>query len=119
MVTRDELFQQVKENYGTSPEFLWDKFPDYAALRHGNDGKWYGLVMDVPPEKLGLEGEESLDILNVKSPPELNGGLRERKDIFEGYHMDKEHWNSIVLDRVHEMKDIEELIEKSFELTKE
>lgn len=70
------------------------------------------------PEKLGLEGDELIDVLNVKSPPELNGGLREREDLFSGYYMNREHWNTIVLDRVDDMKDIEGLIEKSFELTK-
>lgn len=42
-----------------------------------------------------------------------------REDTFEAYHMNKEHWNSILLDRVNELKDVEELIETSFDLTKE
>lgn len=119
MVTRDELFQYIEDNYEIKPEFLWDKFPDYAVLRHKNDGKWFGLVMDVLPEKFDLEGEDELDVLNVKSPPEINGSLLKRDDIFEAYHMDKEHWLSIILKRVDKIEDIEELIEKSFELTEE
>lgn len=70
-----------------------------------------------PPGKFDLEGEEELDVLNVKSPPEINGGLQKREDIFEAYHMDKEHWISIVLNRVDAIEDIEGFIEKSFELT--
>lgn len=118
MVTRDELFQYVEEKYETEPEYVWEKFPDYAVLRHKNEGKWYGLVMNVPPEKFNLEGDEELDVLNVKSPPEINGSLQERKDIFEAYHMDKEHWISILLERVDQIEDLEGLIQKSFELTK-
>ena len=60
--------------------------------------------MNVPPEKFDLEGEEELDVLNVKSPPEINGGLQKREDIFEEHHMDKEHWISIVLNRAMRLK---------------
>lgn len=118
MVSRDEVFEYVKENYQTEPEYLWEKFPDYAVFRHQNEGKWYGLVMNVPPEKFNLEGTEELDVLNVKSPPEINGNLQKREDIFVGYHMNKEHWISIILNRVDEIDDLEGLLEKSFELTK-
>lgn len=119
LVTRDELSQYLETNYETKAEYLWDKFPDYAVFRHKNEGKWFGLVMDVLPEKFDLEGDEELDVLNVKSPPEINGSLQKREDIFEAYHMDKEHWISIVLNRVDNIEDIEGFIEKSFELTKE
>lgn len=118
MVNREEIFQYFEEAYDTKPEYLWDKLPDYAVFRHQKNEKWYALVMDVPPEKFDLEGDEKLVVLNLKSPPELNGGLREREDIFEAYHMNKEHWNSILLNRVDDLEDIHELIEKSFELTK-
>ncbi len=118
MVTRDDIFQFFERHYDTKPNFLWDKFPNYAVFQHKKNEKWYALVMDVLPEKFDLEGNEKIDVLNVKSPSELNGSLREREYIFEGYHMNKEHWNSIVLDRVNELEDIEELIETSFDLTK-
>lgn len=118
MVTRDAVFQYVEKKYGIKPQHLWEKFPDYAVLRHKNAGKWYGLVMNVPPKKFNLEGTEELDVLNVKSPPEINGSLQKREDIFEGYHMDKEHWISIILSRVDDIEKLEGFLEKSFELTK-
>ena len=33
---REEIFQYVKEQYGTEPEYLWKKDPDSAVLRHKN-----------------------------------------------------------------------------------
>ena len=119
MVTRDDVFQFFERSYDTKPEYLWDKFPNYAVFRHKKNEKWYALLMDVLPEKFNLKGDEMIEVLNLKSPPELNGGLRERDVIFEAYHMNKEHWNSILLDRVNQLNDIEELIETSFDLTKE
>ena len=34
---REEIFQYVKEQYGTEPEYLWKKDPDSAVLRHKNE----------------------------------------------------------------------------------
>jgi len=118
MLTREDIFKHVKENYGTTPDYMWKKFPNYAALRHELNRKWYGLVMDVLPEKLGLEGKEEIDVLNLKSPPELNGSLVKRKDIVPAYHMNKEHWISVILERANLKDDIDQLIETSFDLTK-
>ncbi|GAB3059495.1 MmcQ/YjbR family DNA-binding protein [Virgibacillus ainsalahensis] len=118
MVTREDIFKHVKENYGTLPDYPFKKFPNYAALRHASNGKWYGLVMNVLPEKLGIDGSEEMDILNLKSPPELNDILRNGRDILSGYHMDKEHWISLVLERNDPEGEIYNLIEQSFHLTK-
>jgi len=118
MLTREDIFNHVKENYDTSPDYPFQKFPNYAVLRHEGSGKWYGLVMNVPKEKLGLDGKEEIDILDLKCPPELNGSLRKRQDILPAYHMNKEHWITIVLERTGSNEDIDHLIEMSFNLTK-
>ena len=43
---------------------------DNAVLRHKN-GKWYAVVMSVEKCKLGLEGNEFVDIIDVKCDPEM------------------------------------------------
>ena len=62
---REEIFQYVKEQYGTEPEYLWKKDPDSAVLRHKN-GKWYAIIMVVEKKILGLEEDGNIDILDVK-----------------------------------------------------
>ncbi len=52
-MNREEIFEYVKKQYNTSPEYLWDKYPLYAVLKH-NDNKWYGIIMNVPKEKIGF-----------------------------------------------------------------
>ncbi|MFC7395543.1 MmcQ/YjbR family DNA-binding protein [Scopulibacillus cellulosilyticus] len=118
MLTREDIFRHVKEKYGTLPDYPWKRFPNYAVLRHAFNGKWYGLVMDVLPEKLGLDEKEKIDILELKCPPELNGSLRIRRDILPAYHMNKEHWITLVLERADPKEEIYHLIEMSFNLTK-
>ncbi|PWU68171.1 MULTISPECIES: MmcQ/YjbR family DNA-binding protein [Gracilibacillus] len=119
MLTREDIFKHVEANYGTLPDYPFSKFPNYAVLRHISDGKWYGLVMNVLPEKLGLDGNDGVDILNLKCPPELNDILRNGKDILPAYHMNKEHWITLVLERADPKGEIYKLIEQSFYLTKE
>ena len=62
---KEEIFEYVKKQYGTMPEYLWAQSPDNAVLRHKN-GKWYAVVMSVEKCKLGLEGNEFVDIMDVK-----------------------------------------------------
>ena len=51
---RERLLRYAAENYGTTPEYPWDGTPDAAVLRHMGNQKWYGLLMRIPSEKLGL-----------------------------------------------------------------
>ncbi|MBY7141809.1 MmcQ/YjbR family DNA-binding protein [Virgibacillus sp. NKC19-3] len=118
MITREDIFTHVKASYGTLPDYPFKKFPNYAVLRHASNRKWYGLVMNVPSEKLGLDENAEIDILNLKSPPELNGMLRNSSNILPAYHMDKEHWITLVLERTDPEGEIYNLIEQSFRLTK-
>ena len=54
---REKVYGYVKKKYGSEPEYLWRRFPDYAIFRHEDNRKWYGIIMDVPREKLGICGE--------------------------------------------------------------
>lgn len=58
---REEIFQYVKNQYGTEPEYLWKDNPDAAVLRHHPSNKWYAILMKVPGEKLGLDEKTLAD----------------------------------------------------------
>ena len=60
-------------------------------------GKWYGLMMQVPLQKLGVASKADALILNVKIHPEDKERLVATDGIFEAYHMNKKHWISIAL----------------------
>lgn len=75
--------------------------------------------MNVLLEQLGLDGNEEVDILNLKCPPELSGTLRNGRNILPAYHMDKEHWITLILKRIDpNAEEIYNLIEQSYNLTK-
>ena len=86
---REEIFQYVKEQYGTEPEYLWKKDPDSAVLRHKN-GKWYAIIMAVEKKTLGLEEDGKINILDVKCDPDLVGMLIQTYGFLPGYHMNSD-----------------------------
>lgn len=64
---RESILRYAAENFGTTPEYLWKSTPDAAVLRHRENGKWYGLLTDIPAEKLGLPSGRTVHILNVSA----------------------------------------------------
>lgn len=79
-------------------------------------GKWYGAVMDVPKSKLGFDGEETVDVLDVKCDPILIGSLLMQKGFLPAYHMNRENWIGILLGEADETQ-ITELLDMSYQLT--
>lgn len=114
---RKAVLKYALEQYGTSPEYPFEGSPDIAILRHTAGKKWYGAIMSVPKSKFGFSDNEPIDILNVKCDPVMNGSMRLNGGIFPAYHMNKQHWISILLDGTVDMTMIEMLIEASYDLT--
>lgn len=50
-MTRQEVFSWCKQQYGTEPEYPWNDWN--VVLRHTDNQKWYGLIMEVGRNKLG------------------------------------------------------------------
>jgi Uncharacterized protein conserved in bacteria len=93
------------------------KHPEYLVFRHTHTNKWYGMLMHVPYATLGFEREGSVDILNVKLSPEWVALLRNKPGYAPAYHMNKEHWLTILLDDSCEKEQLFSLLEDSYYLT--
>ena len=115
IVKTEEIFEYVQKQYGTVPEYLWSKSPDSVVLRHKN-GKWYAVFMTVEKSKLGLEGNELVDIMDVKCDPEMISMIIQTYGFLPGYHMNKQHWITILLDgSVSEAKTLD-FLDMSYDL---
>lgn len=68
-MTRQELFAWCMDQYGTEPEYPWKD--RNAVLRHKDNKKWYGVILETGKNKLGLPGEGTAELLNVKCDPIL------------------------------------------------
>ena len=114
-VDREEIFEYVKKQYGTIPEFLWSSSPDSAVLRHHN-GKWYAVIMNVERSKLGLDGDDTVEIMDVKCDPEMTGMIIQTYGFLPGYHMNKQHWITILLDGTVRESKILDFLDMSYDL---
>lgn len=114
-VDREEIFEYVKKQYGTIPEYLWSSSPDSAVLRHHN-GKWYAVIMNVERSKLGLDGDDTVEIIDVKCDPEMTGMIIQTYGFLPGYHMNKQHWIAILLDGIVGESKILDFLDMSYDL---
>ncbi len=112
---RNAVFELAREQYGTEAEYLWARTPNFGVLRHPN-GKWYAVVMDIPRSKIGLPGDDLIDVMNVQVDPVMSGSLRNSPGIFPGYHMNKEKWITVALDGTVDMAQIAILLDISYDI---
>lgn len=112
---REEIFEYVKKQYGTVPEYLWKESPESAALRHKN-GKWYAIIMNIEKSRLGMEGNERIDIIDVKCNPDMVGLLTQTFGFLPGYHMNKKNWITMLLDGSVSEAKILDFLDMSYDL---
>ena len=112
---RERIMRYMQDTYGTEAEYLWADSPDSAVFRHPASRKWYATMMRVLPEKQGLTGEEALDVMDIKCSTIMIGSLLSTKGFLPAYHMNKNHWISIVLDNSVPDDQITPLLELSYD----
>ena len=116
-MNREQFIQYISDEYGIDGEYLWAKYPRFCAFRHPGNRKWFALVMDVPKNKLGMEGADALDVVNLKCDPILSGSLRKEPGIFPAYHMNKASWITVALDGSVPDDQIRMLLDMSYDAT--
>lgn len=119
---RNEILSYAKKKYNTDPEYLWENFSDYAVLRHEDNRKWYGLIMNIPYNKIDsakTKKSDVVDILNVKldDPLLIDMLTHQQKGYYIGYHISRGNWLSIVLDGTVDIKSVCDLLDTSYRVT--
>lgn len=100
------------EEYILSMPTAWLDYPfgeGVAVYKIGPQpgGKMFALIS---------EGKDPVQ-LSLKCDPELSKVLREKYDeIMPGYHLNKKHWNSLVLGGQLEWEEVQGLIRHSYHL---
>lgn len=123
-IVTNKVIQYIKKKYGAEPEFLWAKTPDNAIFRHKKrfankeSSKWFAALLTIPKIKLSIKGGGNIEILNLKCDPVLTSLLIDGKNIFPAFHMNKEHWITVLLDGSVKNERIFPLIDFSYNLTK-
>ena len=114
-----KLIAQVKAVYGDNLEFLWPKFPQNAVWRRSDTHKWYGALLTVTSDKLALPGATPVvTVVELRARPEDLSMLSDGQHDLPGYHMNKKHWYSILLDDVVPLATIMDDVKVSYMLAK-
>ena len=103
----DELQDYCMEKKGVTAEFPFDE----VTLVFKVMGKMFCLA--------GLDRfERSEPSINLKCEPEKAIALREEYDgaVIPGYHANKKHWNTVLLDRDIPQRELRSWIDHSYDL---
>lgn len=114
MEIRDRVFAYAKKKYHAEPEYLWSGSPESAVLRNCNNQKWFAVVMKISRNKLGLQGKEAVWIGDFKCEPLMIGSFLQLAGYFPAYHMNKNHWITVLLDGSVEEEQILQLMDLSY-----
>ena len=110
------LIDYVRSAYGDELEFLWKRFPDNAIWRRKDNKKWYGAILTVQRNKLGMDSDKKAEIIDLRVRPEEMETILKKKHYYPGWHMNKKHWYTIVLDSGVPDEEIRRGIDESYRI---
>lgn len=113
----NRITKYVKEKYGDEPIFEWENTPGNAVFKNKDTKKWYGVILTIDKMKLGVKKSKEIEILDIKLDPKEIEELVEKEGFYPGYHMNKKHWITIILDDTLDDDVIMKYIDESYSYT--
>lgn len=110
------VIEYVKNKYQNELEYLWPKFSKNAIWRHQDNQKWYGALLVIEESKLGMDSNQVIDIIDLRAPTQFIENHVDHRNIFPGYHMNKQHWLTIKLDGTVPIEEIYKYIDESYQM---
>ncbi|TGE28456.1 MmcQ/YjbR family DNA-binding protein [Hymenobacter metallicola] len=100
-----------------------EEFRDYCLLKAGvTEETPFGpetLVFKVGGKVFALTDIDTFGSINLKCDPERAVELREQHDyVLPGYHMNKKHWNTVLVGTGIPAGQLRELIDHSYDLVR-
>lgn len=107
-MSKQEIIKYCLELPNTYEDYPFPNDKVSVTMKHSQNNKWFALIMNVKDKVY----------LNVKTEPNYSDILRNTYEyIIPAYHMNKEHWNTIIVDENADTEVIKDLINQSYELT--
>ena len=105
-MTREEYLEYCRNMGGVTVDQPFDEDFRTWVARHTDSRKWFALIFDV----------HGRPAVNLKCDPMLQYALLDGKSVFKAYHMNKEHWISVLLDGSLDMPKLLGLVDMSYNL---
>ena len=109
-----KVIDYIKTKYNDDVEYLWENFPDNAIARRKDNKKWYLAILTVAKDKLGLESNEKIEVIDLRVKYDELPELIKQKNIYPAYHMNKKHWITLLLDGSSSLDEIYKRIDESY-----
>lgn len=117
-MNRLEVEKFIHQNFGgIAQDYPWADSPEYTVFRHADNHKWFALIMTVQYATIKVNQTGTVDILNLKSDPDLIDDLIKTPGILPAYHMNKRHWVTVLLDGTCLADRVKTLVDLSYQLT--
>ncbi len=111
------IIKYIKNKYGDELEYLWESTPNNAIARNKINNKWYLAILTIEKKKLGINEEGKVEIIDLRLEKDKLEQLVDNKNYFPGYHMNKKHWFTIILDDLVNIEEIYNHIDNSYRLS--
>lgn len=108
MISKREVIDYCLTFIGAYEDYPFDDH-NWTAIRHKGNKKTFAFIFE----------RNGYIWINVKGDPAWNDLRRNAfTSVIPAYHMNKLHWNSIILDETVPCKDIKEMISESYDITR-
>lgn len=134
-----KIISYVKEKYEDDLEFLWEDY-DGAVFRNKDNKKWYGVMMKIKEKsfvtstmkrmkqdgivsnhpllnKKDFSDDKYIEVIDLHVDKSLSKELIDYETIFPGFHMNKDSWITIILDKDVKLKEVYKLLDDSYQMT--
>lgn len=106
-MTEDEMIKHCLSYTGVYKDYPFDE--KWTVMRHVGNKKIFALIFQ----------QNGHPCVNLKCEPSRAHFLRGIfKEVKPGFHMNKEHWNTVLLDGDLPDEEIFDMVQHSFQLTK-
>lgn len=113
---RNDLIKYLQQEYICDIDYPWEKYPDYVVIRRRDNQKWFAGIFTITGHKVGLDTNEAIDVVNLKCEPDLISTLIRESGIYSAYHMNKQHWISVDIERYEDLEKLKMMVDMSYRL---
>ena len=109
------IMEYIADTYGAEVEYPWAQSQN-GIWRNPRTRKWFAVLLsDLPLRCLGLSQDGAEDVINLKCDP--NFSLVDNRRTFRAYHMNKEHWSTVIIGKDATEENITDMLYASYLLT--
>ncbi len=109
MTLKSEIIEMCLSFNNVYQDFPFKSKLNYSVIRHRSNKKIFALVYT----------KDDVTFVNLKAEPMMADLLKQMyKAVVPGYHMNKQHWISVILDGTIGDDEIKRFVSNSFDLTK-